>query len=100
MALRIEIKSPVITEINGISKSSGKPYNIKKQIGWAHTFDQQGNPNPYPERIEISMADGQSPYPVGLYTLSDKCIFVGDFNSLTVGRPILDPVQQAQRVPA
>lgn len=92
MALRIEIKSPLITEISGISKS-GKPYNIKKQIGWAYTYDQQGDLNPFPEKIEIGMADGQAPFPVGNYVLSDKCIYVGDFSSLSIGRVILDPVQ-------
>lgn len=96
MALRIEVKSPLISEISGISKA-GKPYNIKKQTAWAYTYDQQGALNPYPERIEIGLADGQEAYPVGIYTLSDKCIFVGDFNSLTVGRALLDPVQAVQR---
>jgi hypothetical protein len=92
MPLRIEIKSPLITEISGVSKA-GKPYNIKKQIGWAYTYDQQGDLNPFPEKIEIGIADGQSPFPVGNYVLSDKCIYVGDFSSLTVGRLILEPVQ-------
>lgn len=90
--LRVEIKSALINEISGISQKTGKPYNMKKQSGWAYTYDQQGNLNPYPERIEISLADNQEPYAVGNYGLSDKCIFVGDFNSLTVGRPILEPV--------
>jgi len=99
MPLRIEIKSPVITEISGISKA-GKPYNIKKQVGWAYTYDNQGAPNPYPERIDISIADGQAAYPIGNYVLSDKCVFVGDFNSLTIGRPILEAVAVRQAVAA
>lgn len=91
MALKIEIKSNLITDINGVSQK-GKPYHMRKQVGWASTYDQQGELNPYPERIEISINDGQDPYPVGFYSLSDKCIFVGDFNSLAVGRPILEPL--------
>lgn len=89
--LKIEVKSPLVTEISGTSKA-GKPYFIRKQSAWAHTYDDKGNPNPYPERIELSLNDGQDPFPVGNYTLSDKSFFVGDFNSLTVGRLILDPV--------
>lgn len=99
MALRIEIKSPLITEISGISKA-GKPYNIKKQVGWAYTYDQLGAPNPYPERIDISMAEGQMPYSIGNYLLSDKCLFVGDFNSLSVGRPILEVMPVRSVAPA
>ena len=45
--LKIEIKSPLITEISGTSKA-GKPYHMRKQAAWAHTFDAQGNSNPYP----------------------------------------------------
>jgi hypothetical protein len=92
MALRIEIKSPFINEITGVAAKSGKPYHIRKQSGWAYTFDQNGQPNPYPERIDISIADGQEAYPPGNYMLSDKCFFVGDFNALAVGRPILEPI--------
>ena len=85
MSLRIEIKSAVINEISGTSKA-GKPYHMRKQSGWVYTYDQDGSPNPYPERIEISLADGQKEYAIGNYLLSDKCLYVGDFNSLAVGR--------------
>lgn len=94
MALRIEIKSPLVQEISGVSKA-GKPYNIKKQVAWASLYDQNGQSEPYPARIELSLNDGQAPYPVGLYVLSDKCFYVGDFGSLTVGRLLLDPVKGA-----
>lgn len=99
MSLRIEIKSNLITDINGVSKA-GKPYHMRKQVGWAYTYDQQGVLNPYPERIEISVNDGQDPYPLGNYAVSDKCIYVGDFNSLTVGRLILEPITARQPVTA
>lgn len=91
MALRVEIKSNLVTDINGVAKS-GKPYHIRKQVGWAYTYDQDGQLNPYPERIEININEGQDAYPAGNYTLSDKCIYVGDFNSLSISRPILDLV--------
>lgn len=97
--LKIEIKSALITEISGTSKL-GKPYHMRKQSAWAHTYDQQGNPNPYPERIELTLNDGQDPFPVGNYTLSDKCFFVGDFGKLEVGRLVLEPVAAAVRAAA
>ena len=93
MALRIEIKSPLVNDISGVAAKTGKPYHMRKQSAWAYTFDQQGGLQPFPERIEISLADGQEAYPVGNYALSDKCIFVGDFNSLAVGRILLDPLR-------
>lgn len=89
MSLLVEVKSAVATEISGVSKA-GKPYNIRKQVAWAHTYDDQGKLNPYPERIEMNLANGQDPYPVGRYTLSDSCFYVGDFNQLSIGRLVLD----------
>lgn len=97
--LKIEIKSPLVTEISGTSKA-GKPYFIRKQAAWAHTYDAQGNLNPYPERIELSLNDGQEPFNPGVYTLSDKSFFVGDFGKLEVGRLILDPVAAPMKAAA
>lgn len=91
MSLKIEVKSPLVQEVSGVSKA-GKPYHIRKQVLWAHTHDSQGNVNPYPEKIETSLADGQDAFPIGNYTLSDRCFFVGDFNSLSIGRLELDRV--------
>lgn len=93
--LKIEIKSTLITEVSGTSKA-GKPYHIRKQSAWVHTFDQAGNPQPFPERVEFNLAEQQPAYPVGVYTLSPKSFFVGDFNQLSVGRPILDPFLAVQ----
>lgn len=91
MSILIEIKSPVITEISGISKA-GKPYHMRKQVAWAYTFDQQGQPQPFPERIEFSLADGQDPHQPGKYQIAPVSFFVGDFNSLSIGRLVLTPV--------
>ncbi|MDD2943643.1 MAG: single-stranded DNA-binding protein [bacterium] len=94
--LRVEIKSNLIQEISGTSKA-GKPYHMRKQAGWAYTYDQMGAPNPYPERIEFSLVDGQQPYQPGNYTLSPVSFFVGDFHSLSISRPVLDPIPATQR---
>lgn len=97
--LRIEIKSNLVQDISGTSKA-GKPYHIRKQAAWAHTYDAQGALNPYPERMEFSLADGQEPFPVGNYTLSPASFYIGDFNLLSIGRPILEPMVAAQRAAA
>lgn len=98
--LRIEIKSSLIQEISGTSKA-GKPYHMRKQAGWAYTYDQMGALNPFPERIEFNLSDDQVPFVVGNYTLSPASFFVGDFHSLSISRPILEPmVVVAQRAAA
>lgn len=92
MSILIEVKSPVVTEINGTSKA-GKPYHMRKQTAWAYTFDQHGKPQPFPERIEFNLNDQQEPFGAGRYTISPQSFFVGDFNSLSIGRLLLDPVK-------
>lgn len=94
MTILIEVKSPVVTEVSGTSKA-GKPYHMRKQSAWAYTYDQQGKPQPFPERIEFNLNDGQEPFPVGRYMISPQSFFVGDFNSLSIGRLILDPAKVA-----
>lgn len=94
MSIIIEIKSPTIQEITGTAKS-GKPYHIRKQVGWAYTYDQAGQMNPYPERIEMQVGEGQEAFPVGRYTLAPQSFYVGDFNSLAIGRPVLLPYKAA-----
>jgi len=93
-ALRIEIKSNLVQEISGISKA-GKPYHIRKQAGWAYTYDQMGTLNPFPERMEFTLADGQEPFQLGNYTLSPASFYIGDFHSLAISRPILELVVSA-----
>lgn len=97
--LRIEIKSALVQEISGTSKA-GKPYNMRKQAGWAFTYDAMGAPNPFPERIEFNLADKQEPFAVGNYTLSPASFFVGDFHGLSIGRLILEPLTVSAAQPA
>ena len=92
MSILIEIKSPAITEVSGTSKA-GKPYHMRKQSAWAYTYDQQGKPQPYPERIEFNLSDEQLAFAAGRYTIAPQSFFVGDFNSLAIGRLILEPVK-------
>jgi len=96
MSIRIEVKSLVVSEVSGIAKS-GKPYHIRKQTGWAHTYDASGTPNPYPEKIEFNLQENQPPFALGVYTIAPESFYVGDFNALAIGRLILTllPVQRA-----
>lgn len=94
MSLRIEVKSSKVLEVNGVSKA-GKPFHMVKQAAWAYTYDSFGEVNPFPERIEMNIADGAQPYPVGNYSLDPRSFFIGDFNSLSIGRLVLVPAVAA-----
>ncbi len=92
--LKIEIKSTSVSEISGISKA-GKPYLIRKQTAWAHTYNEHGALNEYPERFDINLAVDQPAFAAGFYKLNPSCIFVGDFHQLSIGRVVIDSIQNA-----
>jgi len=92
MTIRIEIKSTDLRD-RQITAKSGKAYTFKEQTAWAHTCDQHGNQNPYPEKVTVTLPRGQEePYPVGDYTLHPGSFYVGSFNSLEMS-PRLAPVK-------
>lgn len=98
--IKIEIKSTDIETFSGVSKTTGKPFNIRNQMAYAYTFDKNGSPRPYPELIKISLEDNQLPFAVGFYQMAPQSVFVDKFQRLALGRPSLIQIQQPQRAAA
>lgn len=91
--LKIEVKTNEVQVKSGVSAKSGKPYNIRTQEAYAHTFDKDGRPAPYPVRVVLTLPDGGFPYQPGTYQLDPRCIYVDRFGSLAISRPVLTPAQ-------
>lgn len=89
--IRVEIKSSEIRTKSGTSARTGKPYTIREQEGWAFTFDRNSNPNPYPQKLAISLGVDQQPYAPGNYELSPASFYLNRFNQLEVS-PVLRPL--------
>ena len=91
--LKIEVKSTNITERSG--NKNGNDWHMRNQEAYAHIQNRNGTPAPYPEKIILTLDNGNSqrapsaPYPVGTYYLSDSSLYVGDFSSLRLGNPVL-----------
>lgn len=100
MALKIEVKSVEVETRNGTSGRTGKPYTIRSQAAYAFTMERNGQPRAYPERISINLEDNEQPLAVGVYTLDDRSVYVGDFGRLMLGRPILTPVKASLQAAA
>lgn len=94
--IKIEIKDQTVDTRNGNTR--GRDWTIRSQTAWAHTHSRNGNLNAYPEKIAITLEDGQVPYPVGAYQISPVSLYVGDFGRLSIGRLVLTPIQA--KVPA
>jgi len=91
--LKIEVKSTEISERSG--NKNGNAWHMRNQEAYAHIRNRNGTAAPYPEKIVLSLDNGnsqrapQAPYPVGIYYLIDSSIYVGDFSGLRLGNPVL-----------
>lgn len=88
--IRIEVKSAEFTKRSG--NKNGRDWSMRTQEAWAHTVERNGTPAAYPEKISITLNDGQEPYQVGNYQLEAQSLYVGDYGSLRLGTPILKPL--------
>lgn len=94
--IKIQITSSDIREMKGIGKTSGKPYHMRFQTGYAFTIDQSGVVSEFPDKFEITLEDGQVPYARGTYQLQPSAVFVNRDGRLEV-RPRLAAVPAATR---
>lgn len=86
--LKVIVPTVIVRNMTGTAKASGKPYNLDFQTVYVHTFDRNGQPNPYPEKLEIIIdknEHGQAkPYPVGEYQLHPSSIYMDQRGNLAV----------------
>lgn len=89
--IRIEIETVKTSTRSGTSQRTGNAYSITEQPALLFREGER-----YPDKISITLADGQGAYPVGQYTLDDSSFSVSRFGGLEV-RPVLKPVPAQQR---
>ena len=82
--IKLTIPALPVRNMKGTGKTSGKPYDINIQTVYCHVSDQNGQPLPYPEKSEIMLATGQSPFAPGDYTLSPDSLYVDRQGKLSV----------------
>ncbi len=89
--IKIKITSPDVREMKGIGKTSGKPYHMRFQTGYAYTVDKAGVVVEFPDKFEISLEADEAPYARGDYMLAPSAVFVNRDGRLDM-RPRLQPV--------
>lgn len=93
MSIRIQITSTALRDREVTQRATGRVFHFKEQTAWAYTHDAQGNPNPHPEKIVITLPrDRTDAYPEGDYTLHPASFYVGAYGSLGLS-PRLVPVK-------
>ena len=86
--IQVSVTSTEVRNQRGTAKASGKAYDLNFQTVWFHTYDRQGNKNPYPEKSEIILEkneQGQALFwPVGEYTLAPSSVYVDRSGNLAI----------------
>lgn len=82
--IRITVPALPVRNLRGVSKTTQKPYDLNVQVIYCHVADEHGKPLPYPEKSEVMLDSGQSPYPAGDYTLSPASLYVDRNGRLSV----------------
>ena len=86
--IQISVKSTDVRNQSGNAKASGKPYSLNFQTVYAHTYDRNGKPNPYPEKVEIILEKDENGapmfWPLGEYTLAPESVYVDRSGNMAV----------------
>ncbi|PND36612.1 heavy metal transporter [Paucibacter aquatile] len=82
--IQITIAQTTVKEFKGNSKTTGKPYHLRMQTGYAHTVDKDGNKPPYPEKFDLMLDGEQQPYSPGDYQLHPSSLYVDRDGRLAV----------------
>lgn len=88
--IRIEVTAEVLTK-SGIAKATGKPYEIREQVAYAHLLDSTGSTQRYPQRILLPIRRDAAPIEPGDYQPTAESFYVGDFGALSFS-PRLKPL--------
>jgi hypothetical protein len=76
--LKIEVREAQINTKSGVSRKTGKPYQIDEQPAYVTL------PNGEIRRVTLSHEAGDAPLPVGQYVPKASAYWVGDFGALSI----------------
>lgn len=91
--IRITITKEEVRHMEGVGKTSGKPYSMNFQTAYAHTVDKDGVLNDFPEKFEFILDKDQKPFARGDYSLQPSSIYVGRNGNLELGAPVLKSLE-------
>lgn len=98
-SIRIDVTDTPIDEKHGISSKTQKAYHMRTQTAYAYVVSHEGVLCDFPEKFEISLEDGQSPYVRGSYTLHPS-VFVIKADSFGHPKLVADDRPRLVAVPA
>lgn len=87
--LKVTVDSTHVETKSGVSKRSGKPYEMHTQAAWVYLVDPTGVPDRFPTKARFSVDEVTKPYPLGDYVLHPSAISVNQWGDLEMSFPKL-----------
>ncbi|MFS2163291.1 single-stranded DNA-binding protein [Variovorax sp. Varisp62] len=99
--IKVSVTSTSVRRMQGNAKATGKPYDMSFQDVWMFLSDREGNPDPHPTKVEISLPkdkDGAALfYAPGDYLLHPSSIYVDSKGKLSVAPRLARAVAPAPK---
>ena len=100
--IKVTVTDPTVRNMNGTAKGSGKQYDLNFQTVWLHLFSRDGQPEPYPTKVEIILdkdkKDGAALFfAPGEYVLHPSSIYVNADGKLAVAPRLVRAVAPAKQ---
>jgi len=84
--IKIEVKSNAIVNRAGISKRTGKPFDMNEQRAWLHGAKD------YPTEVSFVLGQGQVPFAPGWYVVGPECCQVDRFGNIVLRLQNMKPL--------
>lgn len=95
--IKVSVVSNAVRNMNGIGRTSGKPYDMNFQTVYLYTVGKDGKTAPFPEKVEIILDKDDKGQPLayapGEYQLHPSSIYVGRDGNVEVA-PRLVAIQR------
>jgi hypothetical protein len=86
--IKVEVNDETITT------STRGAYTFYEQTAWATFLNQEGKPNPHPEKVILQLQKNQAPHKLGSYQIHPSSFYRNRYDQLALGRIVLVPIKQ------
>ncbi len=88
--IKVEINDEQITH------STRGAFEFFEQTGWATFLNQDGKPDPHPQKVTIQLQKDQPAYKLGSYQIHPSSFYRNRYGNISLGRLHLVPMKALQ----
>jgi len=90
MSIKIEVRSIITRSKAGVSKRTGKPYEMTLQRAWLHGSKD------YPTEVEFVLGKEQAPFAAGYYVADAPCVSVNPYGECRLELNRMVPLRKVE----